>query len=265
MAGISEPNFTSLSLIYAMWGAIGVYQLSRWVRTRTLMLVIVSICYVCVILTASRSGFIGATFGVCLFLLIEQKVRLASIVLAVAIGTMGLNLAGSPQKTPFVIQRMKAISDSDRSFTERAWNDVRHDDWFVGGGPRRVGEWADRNTSPVPHNSLLDIGLAFGKGSLYFYGAVCIVLLAVNVRILMVHWHCRNHVEKVATLTPLLFLSLFPMYMTLSAGLAMDFIMWMVLGAYPLLHRSPARFIGEKSDTFHCRSRARLHLSGCDE
>ena len=246
MIGISEPNFTSLSLIYAMCGAFGIYVLTKIKWAKVTAIVITLICFVGVVLTASRAGFIGVTIALCLFLIIEKKAR---YVLVVATIITALYPTDNFKYRPVVFQRFQAstggfdafmanTSGRDR-FMELAWDEIHRREWFIGGGPKRVSKWGKYRSVRVPHNSLLDVGLAFGKASFYFYGALLIALLAVNLQVVMVNWRCRNYEEKNKLLTPIFFLSLLPMYLSLSAGMTMGFILWMVLGAYPLFDASP--------------------------
>lgn len=248
MSGLSEPNFTSLSLIISMCGALGVYVLTSMRRAKVAAIVVASVCCFGVILTASRAGFIGATIALCLFLAIEKKILYAGLgVVTVAI-IMGLNEVGGFLNEFTVFQRFQGSFNgnnpamsviSERSFTELAWHTVQSGKWFIGGGPQYVSEWSTNLRINVPHNSLLDIGVAFGKAGFYFYSALLVVLLIVNLRVVASNWRCRNQEEKGKLLAPMLFLSLLPMYMFLSAGLTMGFVLWMVLGAYPLLHATP--------------------------
>lgn len=239
MAGISEPNFTSLSLIYVMCGAFGTYVLTGMKRVKVTSIMVAIAAFLGVILTASRAGFIGATIGLCLFMVIEKSIRYAVGVSAVAAVIIALDSGGDLLNKFVVFQRFQGATGlmaviSQRPWMELAWNSIYNGEWFIGGGPIRVSEWGIGLA--VPHNSFLDIGIEFGKASFYFYSAIFIVLLVVNVLAVGRSWRCRDHEEKVALLTPLLFLSLLPMYMTLSTGMTMIFIQWMVLGAYPLLH-----------------------------
>lgn len=245
-AGISEPNFTSLSLIYAMCGALAIYVMTGLTRAKVFALLTALVCSYGVILTASRAGFAGAMVAFCLFLLIEVKMRY--VAMAVIGVIIAVNSGLTAQNKPLVVQRLEGVSTSDRSFTKLAWDEVCYGEWFIGGSPKRVTEWSKHYGVAVPHNSILDLGLAFGKASFYFYAGLLVVLLVVNVRVIVAHGRCRNNGKQAMALTAMLFLSLLPMYMFLSAGLAMDFILWMVLGAYPLLDGFP-RVGGPRSET----------------
>jgi len=255
MSGIYEPNFTSLSLIISLCGAFGVYELVRKWRVKMTAIVVAFVCFLGVVLTVSRAGFIGATIALCLFLVIEKRRWYAGVAVAALI--IALYSGGALQYISPVFDRFQSPTGRydlletiffERPFMEYAWNTVQNGKWFIGGGPSRVGAWGARFFM-VPHNSLLDIGVAFGKASFYFYAALLVALLFVNVLLVLANWRCRNNEEKTKLLTPMLFLSLLPMYMSLSSGLTMSFVLWMVLGAYPLLHLSSnlAQVLSKKS------------------
>jgi hypothetical protein len=214
-------------------------------RVKVVALVAVCVCVIGVVLTGSRSGFISSMIALSLFLVIERKIRYASVAAASIVFIMGSNSVWGFLSELAVIQRLQDLFGAydpvmsvslERSFTELAWYKVQSGEWFIGGSPLKVSEWSTFLVINVPHNSLLDIGIAFGKASFYFYGALLMGLLLVNLWIVVANWRCRNPEQKNMLLTPMIFLSLTPMYMSLSAGLAMDFILWMALGAYPLLH-----------------------------
>lgn len=246
MAGISEPNFTSLSLIYAMGGAFGVYLLTKVRRVKLLVVATALVCFSGVVLTASRAGFIGSAIALCLFLVSQKKMKYAIVAMVVAFTIIGWSSIESSLNRVTIFQRLQTYISSpdplmaitsERVFTKMAWEDVRQGEWVLGGGPRRVGDWG--KYFRVPHNSFLDVGLAFGKASFYFYAALFVALLFVNLKGLLENWRCREHGEKINMVAHILFLSLLPMYMTLSAGMSMGFTLWLVLGAYPLLHTVP--------------------------
>jgi hypothetical protein len=249
LSGISEPNFTSLSLIIAMCGAFGIYELTKARRVKFIALATALICITGVILTASRAGLVGTAIALCLFLVIRGRKRNATMILAVVAVIMIFDLQTVLIDNVYVLQRiqdslgkgdMAGAYTSERYYTERAWNTVQSGDWFIGGNPRQISESSHEAGIPVPHNSLLDIGLTFGKASFYFYGALLVVLLGINLRcILSKKWRQRTQNDRGIIVAPILFISLFPMYMSLSAGLAMDYVLWMVLGAYPLLRLTP--------------------------
>lgn len=239
MAGISEPNFTSLSLIYSMCGAFGIYVLSGMRRAKVAAIVTVLVCLIGVILTASRSGFIAATLALSLFLVIEKKMRYIGVIVVVpAVLIIAFNPGFVSQNEPLVIRRFQNAPENRSYLFERAWDEIYSNKWFIGGGPRRVSEWSKSNNISVPHNAPAGIGVAFGKGSFYFYSILIMALLALNTVVIAIRRISINERNKETLLASVCFLSLFPMYMFLSAGLGMDFILWMVLGAYPLLHAS---------------------------
>jgi hypothetical protein len=248
MSGVSEPNFTSLSLIISMSGAFGIYLLARMRRAKVVASVAVCICVIGVVLTGSRAGFISLMIALSLVLVIEKKIRYASLAAASVAVIIGSNSVWGFLNELLVFQRLQGFLSaydpimtiiSERNFMELAYYKIHSGEWFIGGSPQQVSEWSIFSRINVPHNSLLDIGVAFGKASFYFYSALLVALLLVNLWIVVANWRCRNQEEKSMLLTPMLFLSLLPMYMSLSAGMTMGFILWMVLGAYPLLHASP--------------------------
>ncbi|KQC07391.1 MAG: hypothetical protein APR62_06465 [Smithella sp. SDB] len=251
LTGIDEPNFTSLSLIYALCGAFGIYILRHMKLAKMGALLIATICLFGVVLTASMSGFIGAIIALCCFLVIEKR---KSLVIALAAVIIALNLSATYLSNLVVIQRFQDIifpnatvvnklyGGRDR-LAELAWSSISSGDWFFGGGPQRLNEWGSYISFAVPHNSLLDIGIEFGRASFYFYSAMFVIFLVMNVRTIVRNRQCRNYEEKTAILAAMLFLSLIPMYLSLSTGMAMTFILWMVLGAYPLLHPTPKHTI----------------------
>lgn len=250
LSGLGDPNFTSLSLIISMCSAFGIYILSKKKLVNVLMIIVISICCWGVLLTASRAGFIGVIIALCLFLAIKKSkwYTFSAVVAAAIIVAFNSDVLIDITNRFFVFERFQALSSghgslletigTERSFTELAWDTVRSGEWFIGGGPRLVIEWAEMFRY-VPHNSLLDIGLAFGKASFYFYSGLIVVLFIVNVLSLLKNQRNMNNTVKDNLLTSLLFLSLIPMYMSLSVGLTMSFILWMVFGTYPLLHPSP--------------------------
>ena len=264
MSGISEPNFTSLSLIYSICGAAGIYIITKTKRVKFAAMLIMFVCFCGVILTASRGGFIGVTIALCLFLIFIKKWRYVGLVAILAAIMIALNGGVAFQNAPLVVERFlnpvggpDTVIDSGRdSLLALAWVDINQGDWLISGGPQRVTEWA--TGALVPHNSLLDIGLAYGKASFYFYSALLAVLLVLNVWVVAKNWPGKSKKDKFILLAPMLFLSLLPMYMSLSAGFAMDFILWMVLGAYPLLRPFPRRV----KRSIKCRHIALSHCAG---
>lgn len=249
MSGVGDPNFTSLLLIISMCGAFGIYMLTKKKVVKVLMMTVVTICGWGVLMTASRAGFIGAIVALCLFMAIRKiKWYVSGAVIATALLiAFNSNIIVNITQNLFLFERFQFLSGEHetvaesvieiRPFTERAWNTVQSGEWFIGGGPRLVSEWAE-NFRFVPHNSMLDIGLAFGRASFYFYSGFIVVLFFVNVFKFIEN---IRHPDRGGTdylLTSMLFLSLLPMYMFLSVGLTMSFILWLVLGAYPLLHSS---------------------------
>jgi hypothetical protein len=245
MSGIDEPNFTSLSLIISMCGAFGIHMLTKRKWLKVAVIAIAFICFLGVVLTVSRAGFIGATIALCLFLIIVKRKWYASVIATVAIVIIVLSSGSVLHHMSVVPERFQMITGKqnlltaiiyERPFMERAWHTVQHGEWFSGGGHQRVIEWGAYNLG-VPHNSLLDVGIEFGKASFYFYGVLFVVLLFVNVFVIVINRRFENH-DMHMLLTPMFFLSLLPMYMFLSAGMTMSFILWMILGAYPLLHLS---------------------------
>lgn len=243
LAGISEPNFTSLSLIISMCGAFGIYG---WTRVRRMKLIAVSTvlaCFCGVLLTASRAGLVAMTIALYLFLTVEKRVRYAGVIVVV----MVLSMTGVYLKEFVIFERFQnffsgndlaTTAVTERYFTGLAWLTVQNGNWFIAGAPTQVSEWGRGYGVSVPHNSLLDLGVAFGKASFYFYSAFVVVLLIFNIRYLIATCRHINNRERDTILASILFLALFPMYMSLSAGMAMDFIMWLVLGAYPLFGSS---------------------------
>jgi len=257
MSGIDEPNFTSLSLIQAMCGAFGIYMLTELRRAKVIAIAAVFACSFGVVLTGSKGGFIAVTSTLCLFFFVRKRLYYAGGIAVVAAALIALNPGFASQHKPAAVERFRDatgefdFSGRDRLF-ELAWDDIHRGKWFIGGGPQRVSEWGKNRSFNVPHNSLLDFGLAFGKGSFYFYGALLAILLAVNVRVVIAHRSYGSHEEKERLLAAVLFLSLFPMYMSLSAGMAMSFVLWMVLGAYPLLHKSAKNAIVSWNKPLYC-------------
>ena len=249
MAGIDEPNFTSLSLIISMCAALGVYILKEQKYLRVATIVVVFICFWGILSTASRAGFFGGIVAVCSFFVVKKfrwYISIGVVVIAV-FAVLNANAIMDIAGRFLVFGRLQSLSSAhkgligaiidERPFMAYAWDTVNHGKWFIGGGPNLVIQWADL-FQHVPHNSLLDIGLAFGKASFYFYSALVILLLIINLLSIGINRICKNSVEKGAQLTPLFFLALTPMYMFLSAGLSMSFIFWLALGSYPLLHPS---------------------------
>lgn len=248
MAGISEPNFTSLSLIISICGALGIYVLSDSKRIKVGALAAALISFIGVLLTASRAGLLSAIIAISIFLLIRFKTpALACVVFLVFlfIQTFGIDFTISDK--PFVFERFQKtyekandIDDAlaERFFTVDAWDKIKDGAWFSIGLPDAGGSWEDKGIEVVPHNSFLDIGIQFGKASFYFSCALFFVLFFINIRVLLKSWHCRYIEEKYAMLTPLLFFSLMPTYMTLSTGMTMPFIFWMTLGTYPLFQHT---------------------------
>lgn len=244
MAGISEPNFTSLSLIISMCGAFGAYVLASTRRVKIVAILIVLICFYGVILTASRAGLIGAVIMLCLVLTMEKRLRYAGLIWASILLILALCSTGLFLDEFIIIERFQTLlgghdlvmsATSERFFTKLAWHTVQTGDWFIAGNAMNISEWGRDYGMSVPHNSLLDLGIAFGKASLYFYGVLTAALLGVNMIFLLVNRQLRNVHDKSSMLPSILFLALFPMYMSLSAGMAMDFVLWLALGAYPLL------------------------------
>lgn len=249
LSGIGDPNFTSLSLIISMCGAFGIYMLTKKKMVKILIMTVVVICCWGVLMTASRAGFVGAMVALCLFLII-RKIRWyvsAAVIATALLIALNSNIIVDITHNLFLFERFQSLSGEHESvvesvveirpFTERAWNTVQNGKWFIGGGPRLVAEWAE-NARFVPHNSMLDIGLAFGRASFYFYSGFIVVLFFVNV---FKFAENIRHPERGGTdylLTSMLFLSLLPMYMFLSVGLTMSFILWLVIGSCPLLHSS---------------------------
>ena len=246
MAGISEPNFTSLSLIISMCGAIGIYMLSDIKRVKVSAMVTALVCFCGVFLTISRGGFIASTIALCLFLLMRKRILSVVGVVMTVITLMWIFSIDMAMPNNFLmIDRLKSPFERanttdelihERFFTEHAWHVVQNGEWFKIGIPESGEAWNIEGSSVVSHNSFLDIGIEFGKASFYSSCALFFILLAINIRVVLRNWRCRDIEEKFAMLTPLLFLSLIPMYMTLSTGMTMIFILWVVLGAYPLLH-----------------------------
>ena len=246
MSGIDEPNFTSLSLIISMCGAFGIHVLTKRKWLKVTVIAIAIVCFLGVILTASRAGFICATIPLCLFFIIGKRKWYASVIATVAIVIIVLSSGSVLHHMSLVSERFQKVTGKqdlltaliyERPFMERAWHTVQSGEWFIGGGPQRVSEWGAYNLA-VPHNSLLDVGIEFGKASFYFYGVLFVVLLFINVFIMVINRRFENRGMHML-LASMFFLSLLPMYMFLSAGMTMSFILWMVLGAYPLLHLSP--------------------------
>jgi O-antigen ligase len=250
-AGLWDPNFTAQYLILSLCSAIGLYQSTTIGRRVKKAVILVALaCSFGVLLTASRAGFIGLLIALCLILVMSQRIRYANVIAVAAIASAGTNLISTFTGSLAIFDRLTTtlgLADpvsgaiNERYYTEMAWYQVQAGEWFIGGSPTVASEYSKSFSASVgtPHNSLLDIGIAFGKASFYCYAALLVALLVVNVWVVAANWRCRNAQEKSALLTPMIFLSLLPMYMTLSAGLAMDFILWIVLGAYPLLHAAP--------------------------
>ena len=254
MAGIAEPNSTALSLIIAMCSAFGIYVLTRVRRVKIVVTAVAVVCFFGVVLTASRAGFIAVMIALSMFLVVERRMMSVGVVMLVVTTIKGVDSIMDFLNGLVVLTRFQALFykcyhltevTSQRFFTELAWHAVNKGDWFIGGGPLEIGVWSRSIGGYTPHNSSLDIGIAFGKMSFYFYAVLLLVLLAVNVWVVATNWRCRNHEEKCILLTPILFFSALPMYMTLSLGMTMGFTLWVVLGAYPLLHASP-----ETSESF---------------
>jgi len=245
MSGISEPNFTSLSLIISLCGAFGIYWLKGTQRARMIAIAIVFMCIVGIVLTGSRAGFIGMMTSLGLFLIMNKKFVYASLAGATAIVMIGYNSLWSFLTNLLPIQRLQSIFtaydpvmalSTERSFTEFAFYQVQSGNWFNSGAPQQLSEWAGSIMMPVPHNSLLDIGLLFGKACFYFYSFLIVLLLVVNIKLLITKLRQNDYKKTNILVSSIYFLSLLPMYMSLSAGLQMNFILWIVLGAYPLLH-----------------------------
>lgn len=261
LAGFWDPNFTARSLIFSLCSAIGVYQLTTIGRGVKKAVILVALaCSFGVLLTASRAGFIGLLIALSLILVMSKRIRYSGVIAVAAIVNAGMSLISTFTSSFNIFDRLTTtlgLSDlvsvviNERYFTVLAWDQVKSGEWFIGGSPTTVSEWAGKLRLQVPHNSLLDIGLAFGTASFYFYSALVVTLLAVNVRVVAANWRFRNAQEKSALLTPMMFLSLLPMYMALSAGLAMDFILWIVLGAYPLLHAAPTLAEASSEEGLH--------------
>lgn len=247
LSGISDPNFTSLSLIYAMCGAFGIYLMTQIDRTKVAALVTVFVCFCGVVLTASRGGFIGATIAVGMFFLSGKKIRTFGLLLMVLIVIFSATQMFDLGDGPLVLQRFLGDgggissvleNSSARNYlAEIAWDRIFRDEWFVGGGPRRVSAFGmlTGTATAVPHNSFLDIGLAFGKASLYFYVLILLILSFMNVKIFYANHMRRNLDETSKVLSSILFLSLMPMYLSLSAGMTMHFVFWLSIGVYPYL------------------------------
>jgi hypothetical protein len=176
------------------------------------------------------------------------------VVIAIMLVAIFLDAGAILKNKPLVIQRLLEPLETrnapetllnERHYTEQAWNTVREGAWFIGGYPDKVLEWI-KSALYVPHNSLLDIGIAFGRASFYSYASLLLGLIIANIRYILLLSPQRNWEQPEIGLTQIIFYSLLPMYMTLSAGFRMDFIMWIALGAYPFLHVAP-RFRRAKS------------------
>jgi len=260
-SGISDPNFTSLSLIYSMCGAFGVFALAKAKNVKMTALIIVMLCFAGVLYTASRAGFLGASVAVCLFFVFGKRIRSAGMVAVLAVFFVIVNLSGVSHNMPLVFQRfmpsggwgLESVVENSSGrdiLADRAWRKISHGDWFVAGGPRNVTLFSGDKKN-VPHNSFLDIGLAFGKFPFYFYSTLLFLLFVLNIWEVSKTWRCRNTQEKKTMLVTTLFLSLLPMYLSLSAGMSMGFQLWTVLGAYPLLNKSTV--MSKDNNFFHHR------------
>ncbi len=245
-AGIDEPNFTSLTHIMAICGAFGIYFLSQKKWLKVTSIVLVSISFTSILLTLSRAGIIGALVALYLFLIINLRGFLTNISLGVANLAIIMYINTIRQYLNFLVERFEKIFGkgfvldlflNERPFTEYAWHIVQQGPWFVGGGPFRVSESKYYNLV-VPHNSLLDIGLGFGKASFYFYGIFLLFVLIINVVHFFKYRKDYIHTSHDKLIASMIFLSLFPMYMFLSSGMTMAFIFWMIMGIYLLIHKN---------------------------
>lgn len=250
MSGIDEPNFTSLFLIQAMCAAFGLHLITETRRVKVMVIATMLVCLFGVVLTASRAGLIAALCALSLMFFVRRKMYYAGTIVAVATLLIVLSPGLASRSQPVVVQRfdiqsgehdLSMLTNNRNVLAEQAWHDIERGKWLIGGGPQAVSQWGEHSSFNVPHNSLLDFGLAFGKASFYFYGLLLAVLLAVNVRIVIMYRFSGHCQDKSILLAAVLFLSLFPMYMSLSGGLAMHFVLWVVLGSYSLFHR-PVRF-----------------------
>jgi hypothetical protein len=249
LSGIGDPNFTSLSFIISMCSAFGIYILTKKKFVKLFMMIVIFFCCWGVLLTASRAGFIGIVIALCLFLVIKKVKWYAFPIVIVVVILIVLNWDTIIDiiNRLFIFERFQAFLSSKNSLIERygeeryytkyAWDAVLSGDWFIGGGPRLVIEWGEMFRN-VPHNSFLDIGLAFGKASFYFYSGLVTILIIINVISLAANRLYASNTEKDNLIASVLFLSLIPMYNSLSVGLTMSFALWMCLGAYPLLQPS---------------------------
>lgn len=243
-SGISDPNFTSLSLLIAMVGCFGYFYSCNSSVKKNCALCAMVFCAMGIVITASRAGFIGLSIAIMLFLLIEKKVWCVSILCSVVMFIFASILSNFSIELPLVFSRFydhggnfESIFQNTSSrdiLSELAWSRICSDDWFVGGGPRNVS-LLFRGDMYVPHNSFLDIGLAYGRFPFYFYSAIVVMLLILNLWEVRKISRCKNFSEKESLLIAIFFLSLLPMYLSLSAGLTLGFVFWVTLGSYPLL------------------------------
>lgn len=246
MAGISEPNFTSLFLIISMCGAFGIHLLINKRSIKIFMIIIVLICCYMVILTASRAGFVSAIIALSLFAIIKKikwYIVTPLIIFAIYIG-LNLNVINEIMDRIFVFTRFQSLfkrSDSlietlilERPYTQNALEAVLNDKWFIAGGAQRVSSWVVYNFA-VPHNSFVDLGLGFGKASFYFYSALFVFLLWLNIFFFIKARSVNNTMSEHYAISSVFFLSLIPMFIFLSSGMTFCFIFWVILGFYPLL------------------------------
>jgi len=246
LTGISEPNFTSMSLIICLSGALSIHKLSNRKIVKLIMITIILICFWGVLLTASRAGFFAIIIIIILlpFLKVIKWHKALVALFFIILVSFNSDIVFEITNKLFVFERIQTLytkHDSlieavyeERPFTASAFDTVVHDEWFVGGGPLRVSEWSLYNRV-VPHNSFLDIGLEFGRASFYFYSLLFFIIFLINLSIILKTFKHSAIKNNTSLISPMFFLSLTPMFFSLSAGMTLIFIFWMTLGTYPLL------------------------------
>lgn len=243
LSGIDEPNFTSLSLIYCLSASFSIYLFTSSFKMKLISIFASFLSIICILLTQSRAGLVSSLIAIVIFLLIKIGFRFTFICIML-LSTFLIILPDIyvTHNIP-LFQRfhsdnneldLGALTNNRDVLAEKAIDDIINGAWFISGSPQRVHDWGQYSSFNVPHNSFLDIGIAFGKAPFYIYIAYFVGLLALNIRIVVL-FRVRRVTSPHYIIGALFFLSLTPMYLSLSAGMAMSFLIWLSFGAYPFL------------------------------
>ena len=238
---VEDPNFTALSLIQGLCALICAYQLTNDRRMKQMFVVLGVVCCLLIFATASRAGLI-ALFITAIILGLRKNVRIAAGITAlmglIIIGMTGIDITGH---LPSVFSRfyfMKSGADSMVMNTsgrnllwDHAWNEIDTGGMFTCKGIQGILDFMSRY-GLVPHNSLLDVGIMYGKFCFYFYSLLLAVMLISHA----VYWFRATRVPtagdpEVARMS-LMFIPAMSMYLSLTVTMSLPLILCVSYGSY---------------------------------